>query len=253
MHLERVHAGWISAGSRNLLLPNQERFPRRHIDRLGQIDLVLAKTRHATDIFSALGRPTEYLGFTSYDRQDLSVQKDWTRFLHLAGGSTLKGTEDILDLWRAHPEWPELVVIQKAENLSAAFASNITLLPGYLSDAELRRQQNACGIHLCPSRAEGWGHHLIEGLSVGSVVVTTDGPPMNEMVTPDCGILVPVASSTPRHLGTCYHVDRLALERAIEAVLAKPDTEKAALGVAARRRYEDIAVQFADRVRSIVG
>ncbi len=252
LHLERVHPGWISAAARNLLLPNQERFPRRHINRLGDVDLVLAKTHHAAGIFSALGRPTAYFGFTSMDRQDPSVPKNWMRFLHLAGGSTLKGTEDIVALWRAHPEWPELVVIQKAEHASAAIAPNITLLPGYLSDSDLRWQQNACGIHLCPSRAEGWGHHLVEGLSVGAVVVTTDGPPMNEMVIPGCGILVPVASSTQRHLGTCYHVDTSALERSIETLLAMTDEEKATIGSVARRRYEEIATGFAERVRSVV-
>jgi len=252
VHLERIHPGWITAAARNLLLPNQERFPRRHINRLGDVDLVLAKTHHAAGIFSALGRPTAYLGFTSMDRRDPSVTKNYMRFLHLAGGSTLKGTEDIVALWRAHPEWPELVVIQKAEHATAAIAPNITLLPGYLSDTDLRWQQNACGIHLCPSRAEGWGHHLVEGLSVGAVVVTTDGPPMNEMVIPGCGVLVPVASSAQRHLGTCYHVDTSALERSIETLLAMTDEEKATIGSAARRRYEEIATGFAERVRSVV-
>lgn len=251
VHLERVHPGWITAGERNLLVPNQERFPRRQIDRLDRIDLILAKTRHAADVFSALGRPTEYLGFASEDRRDGAVPRNWSRFFHLAGGSTLKGTEDIMALWRAHPEWPELVLVQKAENAPRAVPENVVLLSGYLSDADLRLQQNACGIHLCPSRSEGWGHHIVEGLSVGAVVVTTDGPPMNELVRPDCGILVPVASSEPRHLGTCHHVDRAALERSIEALVAMPDADKEVIGATARRRYEEISMAFAERVKSI--
>ena len=251
VHLERVHPGWITAGERNLLVPNQERFPRRHIDRLGSIDLVLAKTAHAADIFSGLGRPTRYIGFSAEDRRDGSVERDWSRFFHLAGGSTLKGTEDIVALWRTHPEWPEMVLVQKAGNVPANLPPNIVLMQGYLSDPELRRLQNACGIHLCPSRAEGWGHHIVEALSVGAVVVTTDGPPMNELVEPGCGILVPVASSEPRHLGTCFHVDMAGLERSIETVIAMSDPAKAALGAAARRRYEEMAGGFAERVKSL--
>jgi len=251
VHLERVHPGWVTAGERNLLVPNQERFPPRQIDRLDRIDLVLAKTGHAAGIFSALGRPTRELGFASEDRHDDAVERDWSRFFHLAGGSTLKGTEDIVALWRAHPQWPVLVLVQKAEHAPADLPANIVLLSGYLSDRDLRLQQNASGIHLCPSRAEGWGHHIVEGLSVGAVVVTTDAPPMNELVDPACGILVPFASSEPRHLGTCYHVDTTALERSIEALLVMPDAEKAALGAAARRRYEEIVRTFAERVRTI--
>jgi mannosyltransferase len=251
IHLERVHPGWITAGERNLLVPNQERFPRRQIGRLDRIDLILAKTHHAAEIFAALGRPTEYLGFTSQDRHDEDVPKDWATFFHLAGGSTLKGTEGIVALWQAHPEWPRLVLVQKADNAPKTVGANVLLLSGYLSAAELRRQQNACGIHLCPSRSEGWGHHLVEGLSVGAVLVTTDGAPMNEFVDPGCGILVPVAFSEPRHLGTCHYVDTAALERTIEALRVMPESAKAAMGAAARRRYDEITTAFAERVRSL--
>ncbi|MDN2579304.1 glycosyltransferase [Aquibium sp. ELW1220] len=144
-----------------------------------------------------------------------------------------------------------MVLVQKAGNVPADLPPNIVLMQGYLSDPELRRLQNACGIHLCPSRAEGWGHHIVEALSVGAVVVTTDGPPMNELVEPGCGILVPVASSEPRHLGTCFHVDMAGLERSIETVIAMSDPAKAALGAAARRRYEEMAGGFAERVKSL--
>lgn len=251
VHLERVHSSWITAGERNLLVPNQERFPRRQIDRLERIDRILAKTRHAEEIFSALGRPTTYVGFASEDRRDTAVPKNWSRFLHLAGGSTLKGTEDIVALWRAHPEWPDLVLVQKAENAPKEVPGNVILFSGYLSDALLRKQQNACGIHLCPSRSEGWGHHIVEGLSVGAVVVTTDALPMNELVNPRCGVLVPVAWSEPRHLGTCHHVDTVALERSIEALVAMPAADKEAIGVAARQRYEEISEAFAERLKGI--
>ncbi|WP_235679392.1 glycosyltransferase [Aquibium microcysteis] len=251
VHLERVHPAWVTAGERNLLVPNQERFPRRQAHRLRDIDLVLAKTAHAAGIFSTLGRPTRFIGFSGEDRRDLSVERDWSRFFHLAGGSTLKGTEDVVALWRRHPEWPQLVLVQKAGNAPGRLPPNVVLIQGYLSDAELRRHQNSCGIHLCPSRAEGWGHHIVEALSVGAVVVTTDGPPMNELVGPDCGVLVPVASTEPRHLGTCYHVDVAGLERSIETLIGLPDAAKEGLGAAARRRYEEMADGFAERMSGL--
>lgn len=253
IHLERAFPSWFSAGARNWLMPNQERFPRRHLGRLRGIDRVLAKTRHAEAIFAALGVETVHLGFTSQDRLDPDMPKDWNAFFHLAGGSTLKGTEDILALWSDHPDWPELVLVQKAENAPRQVPPNVRLLSGYIADAELRALQNRCGVHLCPSRSEGWGHHIVEGLSTGAVVLTTDAPPMNELVDARFGVLVASSREEPRHLGTNYFVDRASLRHAIARLVAMPAEEKAALGAAARQRYLAIDAAFRERARLLFG
>ncbi|MBX3577293.1 MAG: glycosyltransferase family 4 protein [Rhizobiaceae bacterium] len=251
VHLERTFPRWLTGGDRHWLIPNQERFPHRQKLLLRRVDRVLAKTRHAQHIFSRLGVRTIYLGFTSHDRHDPAVKKDWNRFFHLAGGSTLKGTEDVLALWSVHPEWPELVLVQKAENAPGAVPANVKLMSGYLDDHGLKRLQNQCGIHLCPSRAEGWGHNIVEGLSTGSVVVTTDAPPMNELVDENCGIVVPYDGSEPRHLGTSFRVDRQALEAVIQSLIQMPETEKVRLGAAARRRFLSLDAAFRRRVRDV--
>jgi len=253
IHVERVYPAWYSAADIHYLLPNQERFPRRQLGRLRHIDLVLCKSRHAVDVFSREGAKTFHLGFTSEDRAAASTSKDRDRFVHIAGASTLKGTEAVLAAWQAHPEWPELTLVMNARLAPASVPGNVRLISEYLGDEEMRALQNACGIHLCPSQAEGWGHYILEAMSCGAVVITTDAPPMNELVDAQSGLLVGVASSTPRHLGTCFKVDQAALEAAITRVMAMGVEEKAAIGAHARAGFDAIRSGFAERLRELLG
>ncbi len=252
IHLERVFPQWIGAAEINVLVPNQERFPRRQLGRLRKVDVILAKTHEACGAFAGRGVPVEHLGFTSEDRFDPDVSKNWNRVLHLAGGSTLKCTEDVLALWERHPEWPELVLVQKQQNAPWKVPGNVRLINGYADDEDLRRLQNECGIHLCPSRSEGWGHNLVEGLSCGALVITTDAPPMNEHVHADYGMLVSSTREQPRHMGTSHFVNIGALEASMGAAIDMPPARKAEMGGLARNRFLEIDRDFRDRVGGLL-
>ncbi|MDO9414752.1 glycosyltransferase [Pararhizobium sp.] len=252
IHIERVFPRWLSAADRHILIPNQERFPHRHLRRLRKIDLVLAKSHHAVEIFRSHGATTDYLGFTSEDLLDTSVERDWDGFFHLAGGSTLKGTEDLLALWDKHPEWPMLTVVQKEHLKPAHIPANVHHISAYVSDQDLRVLQNRLGIHLCPSRAEGWGHYLVESMALGALILTTDAPPMNEHVSAESAVLVSYDRTEPRRIGTSFFVDQAALEAKIEMIIAMPLATKQAFGEAARRAYLEIDRDFHARIKTFV-
>jgi hypothetical protein len=253
VHIERAFPAWFSAARRHILIPNQERFPARHIGRLKNIDQVLCKSKCAAGIFQQYGVTTEYLGFTSEDRFDSAVEKDWNGIFHLAGGSTLKGTEDILTLWSRHSEWPVLHLVQKEALAPKAIPSNVELTTRYIPDRELRTMQNRFAIHLCPSRGEGWGHHIVEGMSTGALILSVDAPPMNEHLDASTGLLVPYVRTEPRHLGACYFADLAALEAGIVRAITMPIEDKARFGRAARLAFERIDREFRAHLKQIFG
>ncbi|MEO7149031.1 MAG: glycosyltransferase [Rhodanobacteraceae bacterium] len=246
--LEHVRPEDLPFARWNLLIPNPEWCLPRDVGLLPRIDGVLVKTAHAEEIFCALGCRTARIGFTSTDRLDTTVPRE-RAFFHLAGRSGNKGTERALALWRKHPEWPRLTVVQNPRAAKASAPSgNIVHRVDYIDDAELRRMQNANLFHLCCSETEGFGHYIVEAMSVGAVVLTTNAPPMNELVMPERGVLVAYGRLGRQHLATTYQVDDGALERAVERALAMDDARIEAMGAQARAWFAYNDAGFAARL-----
>jgi len=251
--LEQIRPEYFPLARRNVLLPNPEWFGADDAAQLANIDCVFAKTRHAQAIFSARGCRVAFSGFTSEDRHDAAVPRE-SAFFHLAGRSRNKNTEALLALWRKHPHWPRLTVVQDPRTAQAGTpAPNVDHRIGHVADDALQRLQNAHRFHLCPSQTEGFGHYLVEAMSVGAVTLTLDAAPMNELVTPDRGILVPVAHTASQNLATTNFFDDAAMSAAIERLIALPVTELDRLGNAARAWFIDNDRAFAGRLDAAIG
>jgi len=238
----------------NVALPNPEWFDRRDRHFLPSVARVWAKTHNAALIFTRLGYPTSWVGFHSDDRYDPTIPRE-RKFFHLAGGSRIKGTDRLLAVWRRHPEWPTLTILQHPrEAHPGPSAPNIVHRLGYLDAsnpanyAELKRLQNSHAFHLCTSETDGWGHYLVEALGIGAVTVTVDAPPMNELVTPERGLLVPYADTGNMALATTYYFDERALEETIEHALSLSEAELRTLGERGREWFIQNRNAFVRRV-----
>jgi glycosyltransferase involved in cell wall biosynthesis len=251
--LEHIRPEDLPSAHRTLFIPNPEWCLPTDVAQLRNVAGVLAKTRHAVDIFQRLGVHTEWIGFTSEDRLDAGVPRE-RRFFHLAGRSSNKGTDALIALWRRHPEWPVLTVLQSprtARPIEPAVA-NVEHRVDYIDDAELRQLQNACRFHICCSETEGFGHYLVEAMSVGAVVITTDAAPMNELVDRSRGVCVGYGTTGTQFLATTYFIDCAQLEIQIERLLASDDATLDALGDAARQWFERNDAEFPERLRDAV-
>jgi glycosyltransferase involved in cell wall biosynthesis len=239
LFIELVIPRWFRHARANVLIPNQEWFQERAKRHLKRFDLVLCKTRHGEAIFQALGCRTSFVSFTSVDRRTAVPMRERRSLFHLAGRSRQKGTAAIVALWGEHPEWPTLTIVQHPERATVTDLPNVRWIVNYIADDDLIDLQNRHGIHLQPSEVEGFGHCIGEGMSCGAVVVTTDAPPMNELVTPERGLLAAWRDSEPMRLGTAYRVDPADLARRIIEALGLDDAAHDRLGAAARAWYED--------------
>lgn len=249
--LEGLVPEYFECARVNGLFPHQEWLTDEDRHRLREIDVVFFKTHHAMSILESEVRTAAFVGFTSPDRRDSGVSPRWDAALHVCGWNPHKGTDAVLAAWTQHPGWPHLTVVSQLPS-SIPPAGNVELLSTRIADARLRRLQNECAIHVCPSEVEGFGHTLMEAMSCGAVVLTTDAPPMDELVSREEGFLVPYRETKPMGAGIRYLVDQPRLAEAIAAMWKVDPVVLGRLRVATRAKYDNMRAAFHARLAQVM-
>ena len=230
------------------LVPNAEWW--EPLDSIDPFDRVLVKTIDAERVFCDRrdARPGQvaFLGFESDDRAfGASIDPSPApEFLHIAGGSTMKGTQTILDAWhRYHIDAPLTLVT----SIPQAFKTHRNpKVIGYsrIPDEKLAKLQRSTLFHLQPSAYEGFGHVLHEGLSVGAVVITTAGAPMNE--SPGVLPIVRTDQCFPLKSARVWGCSPLAILDAVTEVADLRMSEIEEIRTRARRAFETERLAFRD-------
>lgn len=229
--LELFNPGLMPYAGRHIGIFNLEWFVPKWRPYLSRFRQLWAKSLEAYETMRRWGlRNVHHTTFLGRDVYDAGVPRE-LRCFHLAGHSPLKNTAAVVEAWRREPDLPALTLVS-ANRVEAP--PHVDLVVGYPPDWQIARWMNECQIHVCPSAAEGWGHYIAEGLSVGAVVVTTDGSPMNEQVRPEHGLLVPPAAIGRRHSAAHHHVDPGAIINAVRHAAAMEPGEREAMGKLAR-------------------
>lgn len=226
VHIELVGSRYYRNAKRNWLIPNPEWFMSKWIRSARRFEYCLVKTQHGVKIFNDMGFNTKYVGFTS---ESHALGVPWSdkvkEFYHFAGNSLFKNTMFIVHNWL--PRWPTLHVFGRNKLFeSLPKKDNVIVRLNYLTDEEVVKVQNNYAYALQPSEAEGYGHCLGEPLSTGSVLITTDGSPMNEFPA----YLVGAEHYDTHHYGPRYRLNQESFINTIEKVLVQDNEGFARIG-----------------------
>jgi glycosyltransferase involved in cell wall biosynthesis len=246
--VQEINCHYLNYGKINWFIPNPEWY-LQDIKLLHSIDLILCRTKEVERIFSNLKQNTYFLGFTSPDHFEKKIKKKVNSYLHVAGSSEYKGTSAIKKAWLVNSKFPHLVILKQFDKKIKK--KNITLVNRFIPEKELLKLQNSSLVHLALSETEGFGHYIMEAMSVGAVVITTDAPPMNEFIEdPRC--LVPYYKKSSEKLATKYFVNAQDIEDNIRSLqrISLADLEK--MGALNRKRYLDLTKKFNHNLKNLI-
>lgn len=252
--LERFNPNIFNYADQNCFIPNQEWCDPKWKAYFDHFSAILTKTDFATRIFKKLGAETRYIGFTSDDRYSPDVPKDYSHWIHIVGKSVQKQTEIVLRTWAKNPGFPKLTILHDPKFFRPRpLIKNVNYIYDRLQDCTLKYLQNNFGVHVCPSETEGFGHYIMEALGCKAVTITTNAPPMNELVTPDRGVLVDPIRQQAMNLSTKYIVSETTLEAAVVKTMILDEHKKKELGEKGRQFFLDNDLAFRKRLVEVVG
>lgn len=240
-----------------IFIPNPEVITRSSLSLLKHVDHIWHKTRLSLEAFRDMAPQAAHFftGFTSQDPQ--IVVKNYEGFAHFRGKAANRHSTQLLNVWRNNPHYPDLRY-HFYQELSSSWEEpfeftewltcrNIHILAGKIEKHDYNQQLSQCGIQLCLSGVEGFGHYINEARAMGAVAIVIDAPPMNELIDQSCGILIKPSSSEEMGLVRCHLITERDIKLATDAIIALPQTTLKNLGENARKRYLSERQLFQER------
>lgn len=174
--------------------------------------------------------------------------KDFRKFLHIAGASDQKGSDEICDAWLSQSGMPHLTICYSGNNLKSAHLlknkENVSVVNGEMTRDQVARLQSMCGIHIYPSRMEGFGHALNQCRASGSVLLTTGGYPMMSLVDDGKSGFLMEATAAPLRRTLSYTVDANEIIRRVKYVSSIPPERLCQIGQMAQSQFVIEKVDF---------
>ncbi|ETN09005.1 hypothetical protein PPTG_11072 [Phytophthora nicotianae INRA-310] len=194
--------------------------------------------------------------------------------------SVFKGTNAVLDCWLSRPDFPPLDVFVDQDVYNNFMRKlyddrikaqpepkKITLHTGRVPSSMFGRMMIETAFVLCTSVLEGYGHYINQARASAALIVTTDAPPMNELLSPESAVLVPHPSTiVEKQLlggnfdgdhglqgvkGMATYVKGAEICDAVERVLEMTPDERQAMGERARKQYVLDTQFFAARMKEL--
>jgi len=184
---EVLNPALFTYAAKNVWIPNPEWAYRSWTSYLSDIDEVWCKTQEAVEVFSKLHSNVKYIGWTSIAK-GIPDTKNFHKAMVITGKNIFRHPQMIIDAYVKAFETvnylPDLHIVYDGTRMQVdvpeVVSSRIKLYSSTLKEKEYTELLHECGLAICLSAAEGFGHAVNEAASTGSVLLLGDIPPFRE-------------------------------------------------------------------------
>ena len=192
--LETINPSLFPYARKNIWIPNIEWTYRTWEPYLNMVDEIWVKTREAEDVLkNVTTTPIKYIGWTSIDKVwDHDMKKNYYKAFVPVGKNIYRHPRPIFQAYtrilaedpKLYTKLPLLHVVYSPDHhdvtVPVEISDKVILKAEVLKDTEYDQLLKECGLCICLSLTEGFGHAVNEAMSVGSNLILSSIRPFTE-------------------------------------------------------------------------
>jgi hypothetical protein len=188
--LEVINPILFNYAAKNIWIPNPEWTYKTWKPYMEMVDEIWVKTREAEEIFKALTtKPVRYIGWSSITKE-VPDKKNYTKAFVAVGKNIFRHPQMLVDAYASAEDYalfPDLYIPYDSSRLVVNVPENVEhkvhRYPNTLKQKEYDDLLEECGLMICLSGAEGFGHAVNEGMSSGCNLLLGRIRPFEELTT----------------------------------------------------------------------
>ena len=260
--IEVINPSLLMYASKNIWIPNPEWTYKTWKPYLSMVDEVWVKTHEAMELLEG---NKLYIGWTSIDKTMPEV-KHFNKAIVPTGKNVWRNPRPIiqayLGLQKQKPEvftkLPELHIVHTPDAvplppLPESLASKVILHSEVMSEESYDALLKECGLCICMSAAEGFGHAVNEAMSAGCILMLSPIDAFEELAPKD-SLWVSELKRTlhPQCYGSLFDIDVRSLAETLEDYTQISDYNRTRMSQASRDFYESRHAEFVQRFKGIL-
>jgi hypothetical protein len=262
LFIEVINPSLFMYASKNIWIPNPEWTYKDWKPYLSMVDEVWVKTHEGMKLLEG---NKLYTGWTSIDKTMPEV-KHFNKAIVPTGKNIWRNPRPIIQTYlgiqKQKPELfaklPELHIVHSPDAvplppLPESLTSKVILHSEVMSEESYDALLKECGLCICMSAAEGFGHAVNEAMSAGCILMLSPIDPFEELAPKD-SLWVSELKRTPHPqcLGNLYDVDLRSLAETLEQYTELSDYARTRMSQASRDLYESRHADFVQRFKGVL-
>ena len=263
--IEVINPALFMYAAKNIWIPNPEWTCKTWEPYARMVDEVWVKTHEAEKLFADWDCKTRYISWTSIDKVQPEI-KNYSKAIVPAGKNIWRNPRPIIQCYmgiqRQNPalyaKLPELHIVHSPEAIHLppipdSLSSKILLHSEVMAEKDYDALLQECGLCICMSAAEGFGHAVNEAMSTGSILMLSPIEPFMD-IAPAKSMWVSELKSTPHPqcMGTLMDVDLRSMMEALQMYVDMPFKQKKRMSQESRDLYEKRHQAFVESMTEVL-